>query len=337
MLVSFYSKMRLGTSVFLLCLLFNVVAAQQGVGNGTKIPTKQIGIDVHGWPVLMPLVGAGTWQYNDTVAYQSLCKAFGQGVTFVDTAFSYGNQKGVSRAIADCYEGQRYKLFVLTKVPGGLTGEEVRAAHQQNMYDLNLEYVDHLMVHYPADWKATKASKAIRQEEWLALEEIYYSGKARSIGVSHYCPQHIDDILEIATVPPSINQVEYHVGSGDVDGVIEKCRQNQITFMSFSPLCGPCEYEPKDSLINGDLVSDIARQYNVTGAQVSLRFVVQQALENDSYMAGVIPKSNNVEHIRSNMDIFSFELSAEDMNRLRQATEPPAEAGDCGVLLSARR
>ncbi|GAX11397.1 hypothetical protein FisN_22Lh070 [Fistulifera solaris] len=299
--------------------------------NYTAIPRISIGTDVHGHAVRMPLVGAGTWQYNDTMAYDSLCKAFRAGLTFVDTAYGYGNQVGVSRAIHDCYTGHRSDLFVLTKVPGGLTFDEVRAAHHHNLFQLNIEYVDHLMTHFPADWEATKASKEMRQEEWRALEEIYYTGKARSIGISHYCAQHIDDILEIATVMPSINQVEYHVGSGDVDGVMEKCRANNITFMSFSPLCGPCQYEPEDSLTTGKLVTEIAQRYNVTGAQISLRFIVQQALQEGSFIGGVIPKSNNIDHILSNMDLFSFKLSEEDMALLHQATEPSAETGDCDV------
>lgn len=297
------------------------------------IPKIQIGIDVHGLPVMMPLVGAGTWQYNDTIAYQSLCKAFSAGVTFVDTAFGYNNEHGVHNAILDCYTGRREDLFVMTKVPGGLTRAQTQAAHHQNMFLLDLEYVDHLMTHFPSDWEAHHASKEQRQEEWRALEEIYYSGKARSIGISHYCSQHIHDILEIATVLPSVNQVEYHVGSQDVDAVMDTCREKGITFMSFSPLCGPCEYDPVDSLIHGELVTSIGRQYNVTGAQVALRFIVQQALQPGSFMGAVIPKSNNRKHIEENMDLFSFELSEEDMLQLGKATKPQAEGGDCGIPL----
>ena len=220
----------------------------------------------------------------------------------------------------------------MTKIPGGLTFQQTLLLHHQNMFALNLEYVDHLMTHFPSDWNMQNASKVMRQEEWRALEEIYYSGKARSIGISHYCPHHIADILEIATVMPSINQVEYHVGSQDVDGVMEICRQNNITFMSFSPLCGPCtNYDPSDSLIDGELVMSIGKKYNVSGSQVALRFIVQQALEPGSVMGGVIPKSNNEEHIRSNLNIFSFELTEDDMSLLRDATKPPAEIGDCDV------
>jgi Aldo/keto reductase family len=79
----------------------------------TSIPVKHIGMDVHGLPVHMPLVGAGTWQYNDTIAYQSLCKAFTAGITFVDTALGYKNQKGVGKAIRDCWQGKRQDLFVM--------------------------------------------------------------------------------------------------------------------------------------------------------------------------------------------------------------------------------
>jgi len=305
------------------------------VSSPILIPTIPIGVDIFGNVVNKPVVGAGTWQYNDTIAYESVCKAFLAGYTMVDTAWGYHNQKGVGLAIQDCWKRPRNELFVMTKIPGGLTRDETWAYHNENLKDLNLRFVDHLMTHYPADWQATpeRASRERRQEQWKALQEIYESSQARSIGVSHYCPQHLDDVLQVSDIcTPSINQVEYHVGSGDVDAVIAKCRQHNITFMSFSPLCGPCEYEAKDSLISGELVTDIAKQYNVTGSQVALRFIVQQALlSQDNFIGGVIPKSNNLEHLVSNRNLFDFSLSKEDMQRLFQAFKPAAEAGDCEV------
>jgi diketogulonate reductase-like aldo/keto reductase len=289
------------------------------------IPKRVIGTDIFGNTVELPLLGAGTWQYNDTIAYQSVCQAFSAGYTFVDTALGYGNQKGVGLAIRDCWQGSRDELFVMTKIPGGLSAEQVSASHTQNLLDLGLDYVDHLMTHFPADWKETVASKADRQAEWMALEKIYRRGEARTIGISHYCERHILDILEIATVVPSINQVEYHVGSQDIDSVMDFCDQLGMIFMSFSPLCGPCEYDPIDSLIHGELVTEIASHYeNVTGSQVALRYIVQQGIP-------VIPKSNTLSHIQSNRDIFRFELSDVDMERLLGATKPSAEAGDCDV------
>lgn len=209
--------------------------------------------------------------------------------------------------------------------------------HERNLEELDLEYVDHLMTHFPADWEETVASPEARQEEWLALEEIYKTGEALTIGISHYCSKHILDILWVATVTPAINQVEYHIGSQDIDNVIETCSDFGITFMSFSPLCGPCEYDPSDSLINGDLVTEIAAKYQhessgaadatVTGSQVALRYIVQQGIP-------VIPKSNTMSHIISNLQIFDFELSDAHMERLARTTKPEAEGGDCDVTAS---
>lgn len=237
----------------------------------------------------------------------------------------YKNQKGVGLAIKDCWNRPREELFVMTKIPGGLTRDQVHGAHAQNLMELGLDYVDHVMTHFPADWDEKVASPKARQEEWLALEEIYYSGEARSIGVSHYCKQHIGDVLEVASVLPSVNQVEFHIGSQDIDEVIDFCRYLGITFMSFSPLCGPCTYDPKDSLINGDLVSQIASKYDeVSPSQVALRYVVQQEIP-------VIPKSNSMSHIVSNAQIFSWELSSSDVEQLSKAKQPAAEDGDCEV------
>ena len=101
--------------------------------------------------------------------------------------------------------------------------------------------------------------------------------------------------------------------------------------MSFSPLCGPCHNLPKDSLISGELVNGIGEKYGVSGAQVSLRFIVQQALEEGSYIGPVIPKSDTASHIASNIDVFGFALEEGDMEQLYAATKPRAQGGDCDV------
>ncbi len=309
-----------------LALLLAVVAAAKDV------PTVDIGKDAKGAAVALPLVGAGTWEYNNSVAYESLCSAFKAGYTMLDTANIYGNEAGVGRAIKDCWTRPRSELFVMTKVPGGLNFTATLAAHEDNMKLLQLDYVDHLMTHFPSNFDGSHASKADRQTTWKALEKIYASGAARSIGVSHYCAKHIEDVMEIAKVTPSINQVEYHVGSGDVDDVIPTCEKYGIHFMSFSPLCGPCNNTAADNLITGDLVSKVAAHYDgVSGAQVSLRYIVQQALEHPTYFAGVIPKSNDPAHLASNLDVFGFELSKADMALLAAATLPAPTPGDCDV------
>ena len=111
-----------------------------------------------------------------------------------------------------------------------------------------------------------------------------------------------------------------------------QCEKYGIHFMSFSPLCGPCNNTAADNLITGDLVSKVAAHYDgVSGAQVSLRYIVQQALEHPTYFAGVIPKSNDPAHLASNLDVFGFELSKADMALLAAATLPAPTPGDCDV------
>lgn len=297
---------------------------------GPAVPTVEIYPGVN-----MPLVGLGTWQYSDDVAYDAVCKAFAAGYTYVDTANGYGNQVGVGKALQDCWFGKnrtRDDLFVMTKVPGGLNASEVAAHHATNLQQLQLEYVDHLMTHFPCDWAETpeRCNPARRKEGWTALEGQMKKGLAKSIGVSHYCKRHIDDVLSVATILPSINQVEWHVGSGDLDEVIEYTRSKGIFFQSFSPLCGPCDdKDPTHSLVNGDLVSSIAAHYpGVSGAQVSLKYLVQKA-QSEKGFAGVIPKSSNSAHLASNIDLFGFTLSKDDMAALEAAVVPVGEAGDC--------
>ena len=138
-----------------------------------------------------------------------------------------------------------------------------------------------MLAHFPATWGGV-GGKAARQSEWKALEDFHKAGKARAIGVSHYCKQHVEDILEIATVPPALNQVEYHIGMGTAgpDGTDDKTwmEAHNITYMGFSPLCGPCGDKYHLELITGDLVTGIGKKHGKTGAQVALRWQVQQNL-----------------------------------------------------------
>merc|ERR1719411_1285244 len=133
------------------------------------------------------------------------------------------------------------------------------------------------------------------------------AGKARALGVSHYCKQHTMDILEIATVKPATNQVEYHIGMGPqgpnaTDYKVWTQAQG-IHYTSFSPLCGPCGTH---ELITGELVTSIGKNHGKSGAQVSLKWLVQQGIP-------VIPKSSNPAHLQQNFDLFDWQLTDAEM------------------------
>merc|ERR1712166_1414647 len=126
------------------------------------------------------------------------------------------------------------------------------------------------------------------------------------------------------TVKPAVNQVQYHVGMGHAvtnatDGKAFD-KENGILYQSFSPLCGPCDAAGKKALLDGPLVTAIGAKHNKTGAQVSLKWQVQQGIP-------VIPKSDNPMHMRENLELFGWELSEADMKQLNAAATPMAAGG----------
>jgi len=317
----------------MLCALpFFASVASLAVGLPTGFPSVTIN-GVSG-KVDMPLYGIGTWEYNDTVAEAAVTTAFSLGYRHVDTAYVYENQVGVGRALKKSGVS-RSDFFVTTKIFGGLNSSESAKALDKCLEDLQLDYVDLMLLHFPASTSGTGGA-ALRKEEWLALENWAKAGKAKAIGISHYCKRQVEDIQSVATLPIAVNQVQYHVGmgsAGDYATDFKTWVQSQgILFESFSPLCGPCGHAPHMELINGDLVSKIGKAHNKTGSQVSLRWLVQQGIP-------VIPKSSQKTHLQENMDLFDFELTADEMATLTAAKSPavgggpsPTDSGDCGIV-----
>jgi len=274
----------------------------------------------------MPLVGLGTWQYNSSLAESVVEVALKTGFRHVDTAWVYKNQDGVGRALHKSGL-PREDYFITTKIPGGLNASATRAYLDECLQLLNHSYVDLVLIHFPAPFTGKGGSPSLRKEEWLALEKWALEGKAKAIGVSHYCKSHVDDTLSAATLPIALNQVMYHVGMGTSPDVAtdykDYMQQLGIVYMSFSTLCGPCDGDDPKVLTEGSLVTEIGKKYGKTGAQVALRWAVQQGVP-------VVPKSQNPKHLAEDLDLFSFELSESDMERLSSATTPATGAKDSG-------
>lgn len=285
------------------------------------------------------MVGLGTWQYNDTHTYEACKLALKVGYTHIDTAYVYGNSKGVGKCLKEHFDAgnPRSSVFVTTKVMATPdTGNRTMAdLTLENLNDMQLDHVDLLLLHFPCLPGATgcSGSKTFRQTQWKSVEGMVALGKARTIGVSHYCPRHLEDIFEIMTIKPAVNQVQYHVGMGraGVNATDDKdfTEKHGILYQSFSPLCGPCGKEGHMELINGPLVSGIGKNHNKTGSQVALRWQVQQGIP-------VIPKSDTLKHQSQNFDLFGWELTEDEMMALTNAKTPsvgggpsPDDSGDC--------
>lgn len=275
--------------------------------------------------VAMPLVGIGTWQYDSSFASRVVQTAFKHGYRHVDTALVYGNHLGVSEAIHGS-SLNREEFFVTTKIPGGLNASAATAAAEQCLAELKLDYVDLMLIHFPASFEG-KGGSELRKEQWLSLEKWAKAGKARALGVSHYCKSHLDDILSVNSVPVALNQVEYHVGMGsagpDATDDKEYCQSRGIIYAAFSSLCGPCPAPGNTTLTKGRLVSEIGKAHGKSGAQVALRWAVQQNIP-------VIPKSGVPQHIKENFELFDFELTPEEMQRLTAARQPAVAGGGDG-------
>ena len=206
------------------------------------VPMNAVGGKVIG----MPLIGLGTWLYNSSVAEDAVKLAFGVGFRHVDTALGYQNQDGVGKGLASAAAAaglSRSEYFVTSKIPGGLNQSAARAALDQALDQLFPgdadAYVDLMLVHFPATWTG-EGGAAMRQEQWRAMEAWAKLGKARAIGVSHYCAHHLDDVLAIATEPVSLNQVQYHGAAASFDRTRGTLIRSELAPKPFAlPTCHP--------------------------------------------------------------------------------------------------
>lgn len=310
------------------------------LSNGVKVPMMGLGLGGHsavpdlGIPttnlsngVAVPMVGLGTWQYLNEEAYEATLLALRLGYVHLDTAQNYHNQLGLGRALEQFLKEsgtKRERIFLTTKIPGGLSERQAAAALQSNLEKLGVDYVDLVLVHFPAAWNRA-GGPALRLAGWRAMDAFYKAGKARAIGVSHFCERHLRELLGSGLTPPHVNQVEFHVGMGSAGPNAtddrDFCTAHGILFEGFSPLCGPCG---TSELITGDMVTSIGKKHGKTGAQVSLRWQVQQGIV-------VIPKTNTTKHLLQNADLFSWTLSDDDMATLTGAKTPAVTGGGDGV------
>lgn len=260
--------------------------------------------------VSLPQIALGTVFRSDAEAEDAVKAAFSVGMMHIDTAYNYHIQQGVGAAVKGL---ERSSFFVTTKVPTNhatTTYDDVTRYMQADLEQLGLDHVDLMLLHYPPTGQNCKAI----QEHWRAAEDFYKAGKAKAIGVSNYCQPSLDCLLASAEVVPAVNQLQFHVGMGsDPAGLKTYTESKGILHMAYSPLgSGTSE------LITGDLVSSVGEAHNKTGAQASLRWVV----ERNSMLT---VKSASAAHLAADTEIFDFKLTDDELTRLDAATSPAGE------------
>lgn len=244
--------------------------------------------------VKMPCLGYGVYQVSPEECERCVLDAIKTGYRLIDTAQAYGNEEGVGNAVMRCGV-PRDQLFITTKVWISNAGyEKAKVSIDESLKKLQTDYIDLLLIHQPVgDYYGT----------YRAMEEAYRSGKVRAIGVSNFYPDRLVDICINAEIKPMVNQVETHVFEQQT---VAHKYMNKYGVIHES--WGPFAEGRKDFFTNPVLV-DIGQKYNKSSAQVALRYLLQRNVI-------VIPKTTHIERMMENFDVFDFELTEDDMQKI---------------------
>ncbi|MCE4047871.1 aldo/keto reductase [Bacillus sp. Au-Bac7] len=244
--------------------------------------------------VEMPRFGLGVFKVEEgQEVIDSVKSAIKAGYISIDTAAVYKNEEGVGQGIKES-GANREDLFITTKVWNADQGyESTLAAFETSIQKLGLDYIDLYLVHWPVKGKY--------KETWKALEKLYKDGKVKAIGVSNFHQHHLEDLLEEAEIVPMVNQIELHPLLSQVE-LRDFCKEKGIVVEAWSPLA-------QGKLLDNPVLVEIAGKYNKSTAQIILRW----DLQNDIV---TIPKSIKEHRIIENADIFDFELTNEDIDKI---------------------
>lgn len=249
--------------------------------------------------VKMPIFGFGVFKVEGgKEVYDAVTEALKVGYRSIDTAAYYDNEEGVGKAIRDS-NIPREEIFVTTKLWNTDHGyEETLKAFEESRKKLGLDYVDLYLIHWPVPEKF--------KESWRAFETLYERGKVRAIGVSNFKIHHLEELLKDAKVVPAVNQVELHPLLTQVE-LREYCKEKGIQVEAWSPLM-------KGRRFDHPVLVELSEKYGKTPAQIVLRWHLQNEIV-------IIPKSVTPSRIAENADIFDFQLSEEDVEKIDSLNE----------------
>jgi diketogulonate reductase-like aldo/keto reductase len=252
--------------------------------------------------VELPALGLGVFQTPPDETRDAVRAALDASYRHIDTAAAYGNEREVGEAIA-ASGVDRSEVFVETKIWISDFGyDETLHGFEKSAGKLGVEQIDLLILH-----QALPSAFDRTLEAYRALETLLADGKVRAIGVSNFMVDHLTQLLDRAQVMPTVNQVEQHpyFSQADVQAFGE---QHGILAQAWSPIGGITFYRDSGhtSALEDPVIGGIAEAHDKSPAQVMLRWGIQHG-------RSVIPKSTKPERIAENIDVFDFELSAEEM------------------------
>ncbi|MEI0701425.1 aldo/keto reductase [Brachyspira intermedia] len=249
----------------------------------------------------IPCIGFGTWQTPDgETAVNSVIEAIKSGYKHIDTAAIYGNEKSIGKAIKESGIN-RNELFITSKVWNKDRGYKTTlAAFEKTINDLQIDYLDLYLIHWPASVNKFNDWDNINLETWRAMTELYKAGKIKSIGVSNFMPHHLKSLME-TEVKPMVDQIEFHPGFMQEE-TFKYCNDNNILVEAWSPL-------GTGKMLDNETLKIVASKYNKSVAQICIRW----CLQNNTLP---LPKSVTASRIKENTEIFDFVISDEDMKTI---------------------
>lgn len=243
--------------------------------------------------IQMPMLGFGTFLMGGAECEESVLTALRSGYRMIDTAEAYGNEEAVGNGIVKSGI-PREELFIVTKV-NFRSYENTRETVEASLKKLKISYLDLVLLHWPfGNYYAA----------WRELEKLYKEEKIRAIGVSNFAPDRLIDLIEFNEITPAVNQIETHLlcQRRTEHSWMEKYH---VRHMAYAPL----GQGRKNEMFENPVLVEIAKAHGKTAAQIALRFLMQSGVV-------IIPKSVHGERIKENFDLFDFELSGDEMDRI---------------------
>lgn len=242
--------------------------------------------------VKIPQVGLGVFRAeNGKETSQAVKWALEAGYRHIDTATVYKNEESVGVGIKESGV-KREDIFLTTKVWNtDIRQGRTREAFEESLRLLGTDYVDLYLIHWPVEG---------REAAWRVLEDEYRKGRIRAIGVSNFHRHHLEELDQVAEIAPMVDQIEAHPYFSNQE-LIDYCHSRKMAVEVWSPLGGG-----RVDLLGDETLLKLADKYQKTPAQIVIRWDIQRGVV-------VLPKSVHEERIRSNLDVFDFELTAEDM------------------------
>lgn len=254
--------------------------------------------------VEMPIIGFGSIIPEGRETITAVKNAVKAGYRHFDTAAIYGNEKSLGEGIRQAMseEGlKRSDFFITTKAWHSERGyEKTYKAFEESLERLGLDYVDLYLIHWPANSTWHDDWRELNYDTWRALEDHYKAGRIKAIGVANFLDNHLEALIEDAEIKPMVDQIEYHLGFFQ-DRTAKFAQEHGIVVEAWSPLGGVGAHIVDDPTIN-----NIAKELGKDAGQVVLRWIYQKGIVS-------LPKSLSPSHMKSNLDIFNFSLTDEQM------------------------